>query len=95
MSATNAPASNNKPVDQMNVHELRTHISDLVRTDFSDRLAELERLMKEAVWFLEQKETKPKNCIIAGNIVHLVIVFHCEVVSQKQLVGAMSQWLTA
>lgn len=58
MSAPNASASN-KPVDQMNVHELRTHISYLVRTDFSDRLAELERRMNEAVWALEQKESKP------------------------------------
>lgn len=58
MLATNAPASN-KPVNQMNVYKLRTHISGLMRQDFSDRLAELERLMKEAVCFLEQKETKP------------------------------------
>ena len=47
MSATNTLAFH-KPVSQMNVHELRMHISDLLRTDFSDRLDELERLDEQA-----------------------------------------------
>ena len=48
-----------KDVDKMNVYELRGHISELLRTDFSDRLAELERLMNEAIELLHAKESKP------------------------------------
>jgi hypothetical protein len=49
----------NQQVCNMNVHQLRTHISNLMREDFSDRLNELERLLNEAVLELEQKESKP------------------------------------
>ena len=43
----------------MNVPQLRAHISNLMREDFSDRVKELERLLNEAVLELEQKESKP------------------------------------
>ena len=48
-----------KPADKMNVYELRRTISDLLREDFVDRLAELHRRLDELFQELEKKESSP------------------------------------
>lgn len=57
MSSSNA--ANPKPVDKQSVYELRKSISELLRADFTDRLAELECRFNELVQELEKKESAP------------------------------------
>ena len=54
--ATSAP---NKPVEKMNVYELRDTISDILREEFADRLAELEHRLGTLFRELEKRESKP------------------------------------
>jgi len=54
MSSTNA-----KPVHRQSAYELRRSIGELLRTDFGNSLAELERRFKELVEELERKESAP------------------------------------
>ena len=56
---SNSTSSAQKDVHEMNVYQLRGHISRLLRTDFCNRLNELERLMNEAMNLLLVKESSP------------------------------------
>lgn len=47
------------PVNEQTAYELRTSISNLMRTDFTDRLAELERLFNELFNELVKRESAP------------------------------------
>ena len=51
--------ANPKPVDKQSVYELRKSISELLREDFTDRLADLERCFNELMQELEKKESAP------------------------------------
>lgn len=48
-----------KPVGKQSAYELRNSISELLREDFTDRLAEFERLFSELGQELEKKESAP------------------------------------